>query len=113
MSELTDSKVQSIVRSELSNIHQDVKRIDSLLSRIEDKLNDLRNVQTEVHQAVMDINQLQQQTRNIPNNLNQTVTSIQQAIEDIKSRTQRAEESSKYTAGYVAMRLKERYERGM
>lgn len=112
MSDLTEATVRGVVRSEMANLQNDIKRLEGLVLRVEARLNELQTVQSEVHRMVSGVTQLQDQLRNVPL-LSQSVQHIQTAIDEVRTRAQHAEESARYTAGYVAMRLKERYEKGV
>ncbi len=111
MSDLTEATVRGVVRSELANVQNDIKRLEGLVSRVETRLNELHTVQNEVHRMVSDVTRLQDQLRNVPA-LGQSIQRVQTVVDEIRTRAQHAEESARYTAGYVAMRLKERYEDG-
>lgn len=69
MTELSESRLRSIIKTEISTVHSDVKRLSREVER------------------------------------------LRTTVEDLKLKVQRVEDSSKYTAGYVAMRLKERYDK--
>ncbi len=112
MSDLTEATVRGAVRAEIANVQGDIKRLEGMVNRIEARLNELQTVQSEVHRMVSDVTRLQEQLRNVPT-LGQAVQHIQTIVDEVRSRVQHTEESSRYTAGYVAMRLKERYDSGV
>lgn len=89
MADLTDASVRGIVRDELRDVKNDLKSLQHSISTIESRLSELRDV----------------------GSLAQTMQSAERRLHDIETRVKHAEEMSQYTAGYVAMRLKEKYDR--
>ncbi|HTK39906.1 MAG TPA: hypothetical protein VL362_03500 [Patescibacteria group bacterium] len=107
MGQLTDASVRDIIRSEVHSAVGDVRRE---LSRIDNHIQDLRVIQADVQRAVRDMEQLLAQTKNLTK-LSGLLSQLQLSIDDIRIRAKRSEETSRYTAGYVAMRLRERYDK--
>lgn len=110
MSDLSESAVQSIVRGEVSSLRGEVKRLESSISKIEARLNELHSLQNDIHATVIEIMRMHDQMKGVAN-ITQAVHQTRALVEEVKIRVQHVEESARYTAGYVAMRLKERYER--
>lgn len=111
MSNLTEAMIRGVVHTEIMNLQSDVKRLEGAIARIDGRLGELHTLQSEMHRMVSGVAQLQDQLRNVPT-LGQAVQHIQAVVDEVRGRAQRAEESARYTAGYVAMRLKERYDNG-
>lgn len=107
MSQISDSSIRDIVRAEVNSMAGDVKRE---ISKLESRIQSLHSVQSEIHRKVNDIEQALGQTRSIAS-LASLISQMQLSIDEIRVRTKHSEESSRYTAGYVAMRLKERYDK--
>lgn len=107
MGQLTDGNVRDIVRSELNGLSGDIRRE---LSQLERRIQDLHTIQTDIQRTIRDVEQMMSQTRNITN-LSSVLSQLQLSLDEIRVRAKRSEESSRYTAGYVAMRLKERYDK--
>lgn len=107
MGQLTDGNVRDIVRSELNSLSGDIKRE---LSKVDSRIQDLRAMQSDVQRTIREVEQLMSQTRSITN-ISNVLSQIQLSLDEIRVRAKRSEESSRYTAGYVAMRLKERYDK--
>ncbi len=112
MSDLTEAAVRGVVGGGVTTLQGDIRRLESAIAKIEGRLGDLHHLQSEMHRMVSDVTRLQDQLRNMPS-LYQWSQHVQVTIEEIRARAQRAEESARYTAGYVAMRLKERYDSGV
>lgn len=111
MSDLTEASIRGAVRSELAALQADMRRFDDALVRIDARLNELQSMYGDVRRALGDMIRVQDQLKNMPT-LYQSVQQVHAAIDEIRARAQRVEESARYTAGYVAMRLKERYDSG-
>lgn len=107
MADLTDANVRAIVHAEVGSMAADMRRE---LSEVKGRINELHSIQADVQRAVRDVEQLMSQTKSVAN-ISTVLSQISIAIDEIRSRTKHAEETSRYTAGYVAMRLKERYEK--
>lgn len=107
MGQLTDANVRDIVRSEVHSAMGDIKRD---LAKIESRLHDLQAMQSDVQRTLHDVGALASQTKGL-SNLSATLSQINFAVDEMRARVKRAEETSRYTAGYVAMRLKERYDK--
>ncbi len=107
MGELTDANVRNIIRSELGSLAGEVKRD---IAKLEGRIHDLQAMQADVQRTLRDVEQLMSQTKSVTN-LTGALSQMQLAIEEIRVRAKRSEETSRYTAGYVAMRLKERYDK--
>lgn len=107
MGQLTDSSIRDIVRAEVHAMAGDIRRD---LGRIENRIQDLLAIQADVQRTIRDIDQVMGQAKNIAS-LSSIVSNLQLSIDEIRVRVKHSEESSRYTAGYVAMRLKERYDK--
>ncbi len=107
MGQLTDSHVRDIVRSEVHTLSNDIRRD---IAKLESRLQDMHALQSDVQRTLHDIEQVMGQTKNIAS-VSSVLSQLQLSIDDIRARVKQAEESNRYTAGYVAMRLKERYEK--
>ena len=107
MSDLTDSSVRAIVHAEVQSIESDIRRD---LAEIKNRIQDLHSIQADVQRTVRDVEQLMSQTKNVAG-ISSLLSQINLSIDEIRTRTKHAEETSRYTAGYVAMRLKERYDK--
>ncbi len=86
MADLTDSNVRSIVRDELRDVANTLKHLEHSLSSLEAKLHDFQRLMHDVQ-------------------------ALDHNLKDMHARIKHGEEMSQYTAGYVAMRLKEKYDR--
>lgn len=111
MADINEASIQRAVQAAVTNLSNDLKRVENQVSRLESAMHDFHTLQREIHQMISNIQQLQNQTRNLPPNLAQDIQQIHHAVEEVRIRSQHAEESSKYTAGYVALRLKERFDK--
>lgn len=111
MSDLTESTVRGIVRGEVAGLQGEIKRLEGTLGRINSRLGELHSVQNEVHRMVSDVARMQDQIRTVPG-FQPLLQQMRTTIDELRVRVQRTEESARYTAGYVAMRLKERYDSG-
>ena len=107
MGQVTEAAVRDIVRSEVNSAMSDVKRD---IAKLESRMRDLHAVQADVQRTIHDIGTLSSQTKGVAN-LSSAVSQISLAVDEIRARVKRSEETSRYTAGYVAMRLKERYDK--
>lgn len=112
MSDLTEAIARGVVHTEVANLQGDIRRLEGAIERTMARLNELHSLQSEVHRMVSDVTRLQDQLRNVPM-LGQSIQRLQAVVDEVRTRAQHTEESSRYTAGYVAMRLKERYDGGI
>lgn len=107
MGQVTDTTVRDIVRAEVQSAMNDVKRD---IAKLETRLRDLHATQADVQRALHETKAHSSQTNGVAN-LSSTLSQISLAVDEIRARVKRSEETSRYTAGYVAMRLKERYDK--
>ena len=107
MSDISEANIRSIVRSEMNAVADSIKRE---ISRLDSKLSEIHSVQGDVHRSLYSVERVMSQTSSIPN-LSKSLHDINVNLESIRLRVKHAEDLSQYTAGYVAMRLKERYDK--
>lgn len=106
MGQISDSTIRDIVRAEVSSMAGDIKRE---IGKLDNRIQTLHALQSDIQRTIHDIEQVMGQTKNIAS-LSSLISQMQISIDEIRVRAKHSEESSRYTAGYVAMRLKERYD---
>lgn len=107
MADLNESTVRSIIRAEIGSLASDIRRD---ITKLESRISELHSLQSDVHRTLSSVDKLLSQTTAIAN-VARGLQNIQLTMDELRTRAQHTEESSRYTAGYVAMRLKERYEK--
>ena len=110
MATLTDKEVRTVVRDEIREVKNELHQLHQLLSRIDSKLESVSNLQHEIEKLDINIRQLQGHSDN-KDAISTHLQSIDRALNDIQIRVRHSEEMSQYTAGYVAMKLRQKYDR--
>lgn len=112
MPTLSDAQVRTIVRDELRDVHGAIAKLQAEIGKLEARLAPLSVIEQELHRLEPNVRSLSQHAYNIAG-VADAVQTISQHVDIIHNRVKHAEELSQYTAGYVAMMLKERHERGL